>query len=82
MLRRLKGAALLDGFRGADPVDVEQLAQIICRLSELAADQTQRDQRARRQSPHLRRPPDHRVDALISRPQSLECHGLNATGDR
>jgi acyl-CoA synthetase (NDP forming) len=42
MLRRLKGAALLDGFRGAEPVDVEQLAQIICRLSELAADQTQR----------------------------------------
>jgi acyl-CoA synthetase (NDP forming) len=42
MLRRLKGAALLDGFRGAEPVDVEQLAHIICRLSELAADQTQR----------------------------------------
>jgi acyl-CoA synthetase (NDP forming) len=42
MLRRLKGAALLDGFRGAEPVDVGQLAEIICRLSELAADQTQR----------------------------------------
>jgi acetate---CoA ligase (ADP-forming) len=39
MLQRLKGAALLRGFRGSEPVDVEQLAQIICRLSELAADQ-------------------------------------------
>jgi acyl-CoA synthetase (NDP forming) len=42
MLRRLKGAALLAGYRGAEPVDVQQLAQIICRLSELAADQAQR----------------------------------------
>jgi acyl-CoA synthetase (NDP forming) len=39
MLQRLKGAALLSGFRAAEPVDVEQLARIICRLSELAADQ-------------------------------------------
>ena len=38
MLGRLKGAALLHGFRGGERVDVERLAQIVCRLSELAAD--------------------------------------------
>jgi acyl-CoA synthetase (NDP forming) len=38
MLGRLKGAALLHGFRGGEQVDVERLAQIVCRLSELAAD--------------------------------------------
>ena len=40
MLERLKGAALLRGFRGADPVNVQRLGDVICRLSELAADQT------------------------------------------
>jgi acyl-CoA synthetase (NDP forming) len=38
MLGRLKGTALLQGFRGGERVDVEWLAQIVCRLSELAAD--------------------------------------------
>lgn len=38
MLRSLKGAALLDGFRGAPAVDVPRLAEIVCRFSELAAD--------------------------------------------
>ncbi|KMO43186.1 CoA-binding protein [Methylobacterium tarhaniae] len=38
MLRDLKGAALLDGFRGAPAVDVSRLAEIVCRFSELAAD--------------------------------------------
>jgi acetyl-CoA synthetase len=38
MLRGLKGAALLDGFRGSPAVDVPRLAEIICRFSELAAD--------------------------------------------
>jgi acetate---CoA ligase (ADP-forming) len=38
MLRSLKGAALLDGFRGAPAVDCSRLAEIICRFSELAAD--------------------------------------------
>ena len=38
MLRGLKGAALLTGFRGAEPVDLDRLADIICRASELAAD--------------------------------------------
>ncbi len=38
MLRGLKGAALLDGFRGAPAVDVARLAEIVCRFSELAAD--------------------------------------------
>jgi hypothetical protein len=39
MLNRLKGAAILRGFRGAEPVDVEQLAEVICRIGEFAADQ-------------------------------------------
>lgn len=38
MLRGLKGAALLDGFRGAPAVDVPRLAEIVSRFSELAAD--------------------------------------------
>ena len=38
MLRRLKGAALLDGFRGAPAVDIAKLSQIVARFSELAAD--------------------------------------------
>jgi acetate---CoA ligase (ADP-forming) len=42
MLRRLKGAKLLDGFRGSAPIDVDRLAQVICRLSEFAADQADR----------------------------------------
>jgi acyl-CoA synthetase (NDP forming) len=39
MLTRLKGAALLTGFRGSQPLDVDRLAEVICRLSEFAADQ-------------------------------------------
>jgi acetate---CoA ligase (ADP-forming) len=39
MLARLKGAALLKGFRGAAAVDVSTLADIIVRVSEFAADQ-------------------------------------------
>ena len=38
MLRGLKGAALLGGFRGAPAVDVARLAEIVSRFSELAAD--------------------------------------------
>jgi acetate---CoA ligase (ADP-forming) len=38
MLRKLKGAAVLDGFRGAPAVDVTRLAEIVSRFSELAAD--------------------------------------------
>jgi len=38
MLARLKGVALLDGFRGGPSVEREQLAEVICRISELAAD--------------------------------------------
>lgn len=40
MLLRLKGAKLLNGFRGSRPVDVDKLADIVCRLSEFAADQS------------------------------------------
>ena len=39
MLRKLRGAALLDGFRGSAKVNVAGLAGIIVRLSEFAADQ-------------------------------------------
>lgn len=39
MLGRLKGKAVLQGFRGAVAVDLEVLADVIVRLSELAADQ-------------------------------------------
>lgn len=42
MLRQLKGARLLKGFRGSNPVDMDSLADIIVRLSELAADQSTR----------------------------------------
>ena len=38
MLGRLKGAALLDGFRGGPAVDRPALAAVIARLSEFAAD--------------------------------------------
>ena len=39
MLRRLKGAALLTGFRGSAPVDLNRFADAIVRVSELIADQ-------------------------------------------
>jgi acyl-CoA synthetase (NDP forming) len=42
MLWRLRGAAILRAFRGAEPVNVDRLAEVICRLSELAADQKER----------------------------------------
>ena len=38
MLRGLKGAALLHGFRGAPAVDLPRLAEVVARFSELAAD--------------------------------------------
>lgn len=42
MLRRLRGAAVLDGFRDMTAVDRDALADVICRLSEFAADQRDR----------------------------------------
>jgi acetate---CoA ligase (ADP-forming) len=39
MLRKLKGTALFDGFRGSIPVNLSRLADILVRLSEFAADQ-------------------------------------------
>ena len=39
MLERLKGRALLNGFRGGAAVDVDALAAVIVRLSEFADDQ-------------------------------------------
>ena len=38
MLNRLRGAALLRGFRGTESVDLARLAELVCRMSELAAD--------------------------------------------
>ncbi len=38
MLDRLKGKALLEGFRGSEPVDVRRLAETIARVSEFLAD--------------------------------------------
>jgi len=42
MLRRLKFAPLLSGFRGSAPVALEQLAKVVARVSEFAADQVER----------------------------------------
>ena len=39
MLDRLKGRALLDGFRGSEPVDKAALADVIVRLAEFLDDQ-------------------------------------------
>ena len=39
MLRKLKGAALFDGFRGAPAVKMDLLADLLVRVSEFAADQ-------------------------------------------
>jgi acyl-CoA synthetase (NDP forming) len=39
MLGRLRSQKVLEGFRGAEPVDQEKLANIIVRLSEFADDQ-------------------------------------------
>jgi acyl-CoA synthetase (NDP forming) len=39
MLRKLKGAALFEGFRGGAAVNLTRLADILVRLSEFAADQ-------------------------------------------
>jgi acetate---CoA ligase (ADP-forming) len=40
MLRKLKGAALFAGFRGAAAVDLNRLAEIVVRVAEFAADQS------------------------------------------
>jgi hypothetical protein len=39
MLYQLKGAAALNGFRGSEPVDVDQLARIVSSVSQFASDQ-------------------------------------------
>lgn len=38
-LRGLRGAKLLDGFRGSEAVDVARLTEVLARFSEFAADQ-------------------------------------------
>ncbi len=42
MLQKLKGRALLEGFRGSEAVNVDALAEAIVRLSEFADDQKNR----------------------------------------
>lgn len=42
MLSELKAQRALHGFRGAQPVDLDRLAEIIARISEIAADQRER----------------------------------------
>ena len=42
MLRGLKGSRLLYGFRGSPEVDLDRLADAVCRISEFAADQRER----------------------------------------
>ena len=37
MLLRLRGRRVLEGFRGAPPADLDALADLVCRVSELAA---------------------------------------------
>jgi acetyl-CoA synthetase len=39
LLRKLKGSALLDGFRGSPAIDTARLAEILVRVSEFASDQ-------------------------------------------
>lgn len=42
MLHSLKGKRLLEGFRGAQPVDLDRLAEVIARVSEFVADHSER----------------------------------------
>lgn len=42
MLGELQGQAVLRGFRGSPPVDVDRLAEVVARISEFAADQRDR----------------------------------------
>ena len=42
MLRSLKGFKLLSGFRGSEPVDLDRLADIICRTGDFALDHQDR----------------------------------------
>ena len=39
MLGKLKGKAVLTGFRGSEPVDLDKLADVIVRLGEFISDQ-------------------------------------------
>jgi acetate---CoA ligase (ADP-forming) len=39
MLRSLKGVKLLEGFRNLPSVDMDRLADVICRVSQFMADQ-------------------------------------------
>jgi len=42
MIRKLRGARLLDGFRGLPAVDCQALADVVARVSEFAADHADR----------------------------------------
>ena len=53
LLAELKGARLLDGFRGMPAVDRDRLADVICRVAAFAADHREADCGAGRQSADL-----------------------------
>ncbi|HRO59568.1 MAG TPA: acetate--CoA ligase family protein, partial [Burkholderiaceae bacterium] len=42
LLHSLKGAALLQGFRGHPPIDLDRLAEIVCRVGQFASDHRER----------------------------------------
>lgn len=68
MLAELKGHAALDGFRGSEPVDRQRLAEVIARISELAADQRQHLAELDVNPLICAGPRIVAVDALIARP--------------
>ena len=70
MLGELKAQRALQGFRGAEPVDLERLAEVVARISEFAHDQ--RDRIAELDVNPLICAGERiiAVDALIARPAS------------
>jgi acyl-CoA synthetase (NDP forming) len=42
LIQRLKGVRLLTGFRGSEPVDLDRLADIVCRVAQFASDHRER----------------------------------------
>ena len=67
LLAELKGARLLDGFRGMPAVDRERLADVICRVAAFVAGSSRGDGGAGCQSADLHGGNITAVDALIVR---------------
>lgn len=70
MLGELKAQRALQGFRGAQPVDLDRLAAVIARISELAADQRERIAELDVNPLICAGERIIAVDALIARPQA------------